>query len=124
MIGRNINVNDKKDTTLVNKFGGWERLVIFSTVVISVPLFALLGTAVVALVHEREGAMVGITLSGAALLILWALSWGALWIISGIRSGTIVPPLSSAAELSELRRENTMLKELLAERSRQSDDSG
>ena len=117
-------MTDTHETNVVNKFGGWERLVIFSGVIMSVPLFALLGTAIVALTHDREGAMVGIILTGTALLILWALSWGALWIISGLRSGAIVPPLSSAAELAELRRENAKLKQLLAEQARETAGAG
>jgi len=117
-------VTDTQNTTLVNKFGGWERLVVFSGVVMTVPIFALLGTAFYALSHEREGAVMGIVLSIISLLVLWALVWGALWIVTGFRSGTFVPPLTSAAELNELRRENTMLKELLAEQARGKTGSG
>ena len=117
-------MNDTKDINMVNKFGGWERLVVFSGVVISVPLVALLGTALVALTHNREGADMGVILSVIALLVLWALVWGALWIVTGIRSGSFVPPLSSAAELNELKRENAMLKQMLAEQSKQNRASG
>ena len=117
-------MNETQDLNMVNKFGGWERLVIFSGVVMSVPLLALLGTALFALAHEREGAVVGIILSVTALLILWALSWGALWIVTGFRSGSFVPPLSSAGEINELRRENAMLKQMLAEQSKESKASG
>ena len=90
----------------------------------TVPIFALLGTALYAISHEREGAFMGVILSVMALLVLWALVWGALWIVTGFRSGSFVPPLSSAAELTELRRENAMLKELLAEQARTKKESG
>lgn len=117
-------MNDTEKTNLVNKFGGWERLVIFCGVIMTVPIFALLGTAFYAISHEREGAVMGVVLSVICLLVLWALVWGALWIITGFRSGAIVPPLSSASELNELRRENARLKQMLADQAKAGTDSG
>ena len=89
----------------------------------TVPIFALLGTAFYALSHEREGAVMGIVLSIIAMLVLWALVWGALWIITGFRTGALLPPSSTDMELRELREENARLKEKLDELSHRKDDS-
>ena len=116
-----MNDTDKRD--LVNKYGGWERLVIFCGVIMTVPIFALLGTAFYAISHEREGAVMGVVISIIAVLVLWALVWGALWIISGFRSGALLPPTSTDMALKELREENARLKEKLEEVSHRKDDS-
>ena len=116
-----MNDTDKRD--LVNKYGGWERLVIFCGVIMTVPIFALLGTAFYAISHEREGAVMGVVISIIAVLVLWALVWGALWIISGFRSGALVPPTPTQSVLNELREENAHLRQQLNELSKRGDDS-
>ena len=80
-------MNDSGNHTIVKKLGGWERLIIFSGVILTVPLFALFGTAIYSVVTDRSDALMGVLLSIIAILILWAVIWGMLWIVSGIREG-------------------------------------
>jgi hypothetical protein len=109
-------MNDLEKINAVKKLGGWERMVIFSGVLLTVPLFALLGTAIYALVADRPDAHMGVLLSIVSLLVLWAIVWGMLWIVSGFREGggnNLVD--TSANELEALRQENERLRRQLAE---------
>lgn len=109
-------MSDSETITAVKKLGGWERLVIFSGVVLTVPLFALLGTAIYAVMTDRTDAVMGVFLSIIAILILWAVIWGMLWIVSGIREGHFNNGNGdTAATLEELRAENERLKKQIAE---------
>lgn len=117
-------MNDSdKQKNMINKLGGWERLVIFCGVIMTVPIFALLATAFFALSHEREGAFMGIVLSIICLLVLWALVWGALWIITGFRAGGLIPG-NSESDIETLKQENERLRKLLDQQSRHTSDSG
>lgn len=107
---------------LIERFGGWERLVVFSGVILTVPLFALLATGIYAVVVDRPSASVGVFLTVICLLVLWAIVWGLLWIIAGFRAGGIDEIKNNAqGPIDELRKENERLKRELAEltRSRQ-----
>lgn len=111
-------MNDSDKIKVVKKLGGWERLVIFSGVVLTVPLFALLGTAIYALVTERSDALMGVMLSVIAILVLWAIVWAALWIVSGVRDGSLNDLLgnnNSSGKLEELQRENERLRQQVEE---------
>jgi len=111
-------MNDSDKITAVKKLGGWERLVIFSGVVLTVPLFALLGTAIYALVTDRADALMGVLLSVIALLVLWAVIWGMLWIVSGVREGSFNNQNGDlATKLEALRAENESLKKQLADKT-------
>ena len=112
-------MNESEKINVVKKLGGWERMVIFSGVILSVPLFTLLGTAVYALVTDRPDAHLGVWLTIISILVLWAIVWGTLWIVSAIReengeeNGSLD---SSAADMLEtLQAENAQLKQQLAE---------
>lgn len=110
-------MNDSDKTNVLKKLGGWERLVIFSGVVLTVPLFALLGTAIYALVTDRSDALMGVLLSVIAILVLWAIVWGVLWIVSGVRDGSIndLAGNNLSGKLEELQRENERLRQQLDE---------
>ena len=109
-------MNDSDKVTVVKKLGGWERLIIFSGVILTVPLFALLGTAFYSVITDRSDALMGVLLSLIAILILWAVIWGMLWIVSGIREGTFYNNNGSLEEkLETLQVENENLKKQLAE---------
>ena len=109
-------MSESEKIAAVKKLGGWERLVVFSGVILTVPLFGLLGTAVYAVITDRSDALLGVLLSITAILILWAIIWGMLWIVSGIREGSFNNnngELSAKAEA--LLRENESLKKQIAE---------
>ena len=108
-------MNDSGNLTVVKKLGGWERLIIFSGVILTVPLFALFGTAIYAVVTDRSDALMGVLLSIIAILILWAFIWGMLWIVSGIREGSFNNQNGDlAARLEALQNENESLKKQIA----------
>jgi hypothetical protein len=109
-----VDTSDKKQ--MVYRFGGWERLVIFSGVVLTVPLVTLFAAAVYALIVDRPHAIAGILLSFILVILLWAMIWGVLWIVSGYTANGR-PPLTKQAEHEELLRENARLKALLEEKS-------
>ena len=114
-------MNDSDKINVVKKLGGWERLIIFSGVVLTVPLFALLATAIYALVTGRVDAHLGILLSVVAILVLWAFVWGMLWIVSGLREGSFgnnMGDTNSPAYLDALRKENEKLRNQLEELSK------
>lgn len=112
-------MNDSGNHTVVNKLGGWERLIIFSGVILTVPLFALFGTAIYSVVTDRADALMGVLLSIIAILILWAVIWGMLWIVSGIREGHFNNGNGDlSAKLEVLQRENEDLKKQIAELTR------
>ena len=109
-------MSDSETITKVKQLSGWERLVIFSGVVLTVPLFGLLGTAIYAVMTDRTDAMIGVLLSVMAILILWAIIWGMLWIVSGIREGQFNNDNGdTAAKLAELQAENERLKQQLTD---------
>lgn len=67
---------------MIKKLGGWERLVIFIGVLSSVPPvgFMLAGLTVGTGDYEMFG------FGFFALLVVWAVVWGLLWIIAGFRN--------------------------------------
>lgn len=101
---------------VIRKLGGWERLVIFSGVILTVPLFALLGTAIYSVAMDRPDAHLGVMLSVVCLLVLWAIVWGILWIVSGFREGGYLDNNGNlAGKLEELKSENDRLRKQLAD---------
>jgi len=100
----------------IKKLGGWERLVIFSGVILSVPLFTLLGTAIYAVATDRSDAPMGVLLSVVAILVLWAIVWGLLWIFSGFQDTGFMDDNGNVnGKLKELQQENERLKRQLEE---------
>lgn len=116
-------VNDTEKKNLANKYGGWERLVIFIGVILTVIIFTFMATAIVGLFQGREGQGLGIALSVIVTLILWVLVWGALWVITGFRSGTLVPQTATKSELDEVIQENARLRQQLEKLSQRKEDS-
>jgi ABC-type Fe3+ transport system permease subunit len=109
-------VNDSDKIELIKKLGGWERLVVFSGVLLTVPMFALLGVAVYSVATGRPDAPMAVLLSIISLLVLWAIIWGMLWIVSGFRAGGEIETSSDLrVKLEELRRDNERLKKQLTE---------
>ena len=115
-------MNEMDKMNVIKRLGGWERMVVFSGVILTVPLFALLGTAIYSAMADRPDAHLGILLSVICLLVLWAIVWGALWIVSGFKNnGEMSIELT---RLEELEQENERLKKLLAEMSADKGASG
>ena len=110
-------MQDSDKLKLIERLGGWERLVVFSGVILTVPLFALLATGIYAVAVDRPSAGVGVFLTIICLLVLWAIVWGLLWIITGFRAGGF-PLAASEISHEELLAENARLKEELAELKR------
>ena len=109
-------MNESEQVNVVKKLGGWERMVIFSGVILSVPLITLLGTAILALITERPDAHLGVLLTIVSILVLWAIVWGLLWIVSGFRDVGFNNQQDTASDkLEELQQENERLKKQLAE---------
>ena len=52
---------------------GWETIAVFTGVIITVPMLALLGSAIYAVIDDRPGAYVGILLTIIILLVFWAI---------------------------------------------------
>ena len=115
-------MNESDKVNVIKKLGGWERMAIFSGVILSVPLFTLLGTAIYALVTDRPEAHMGILLSIISILVLWAIVWGTLWVVSAFREengeNNVNPDSATADTLAKLQEENARLKEQLAELTR------
>ena len=112
-------MNESEKLNIVKKLGGWERMVIFSGVLLTVPLFALLGTAIYSLATDRPEAHMGVLLSIISLLVLWAIVWGMLWIVTGFRNGEFDDLKENSSNiLAELKEENERLKKQLAELTR------
>ena len=110
-------MNESEQVNVVKKLGGWERMVIFSGVLLTVPLFALLGTAVYSLATDRTDAHMGVLLSIISLLVLWAIVWGMLWIVTAFKEkgGEINGAAAPEDALAKLQQENARLKQQLAE---------
>lgn len=106
---------------MANKFEGWEWLVIISGVVITALLFGLIGIAIFAIIQDRPVAYISIFIIIISLMALWAITWGALWLTSGMHKVFSAAPGESALadRLAELQQENERLKKQLAEISQE-----
>jgi len=68
------------------KLNGWERLVIILGVIISLPPLAFLLLAAYSVIFmDNPEARLGIIVSVTALVIIWVLTYGLLWIIRGFK---------------------------------------
>jgi len=99
-----------------NKFEAWGWLVIISGVVMTAVLFGLIGVAIFAIIEDRPVAYFSVIVITISLLALWAITWGALWLISGVRKASLALPgePSVADRLAELLEENDRLRRQLA----------
>lgn len=90
----------------------WEPFIVFSGVIVSIPVLAFLATGVANLfTTDREGLDIGILLAIIALAVIWLAVMGALWILSGDRTGT---PAALDDQISELQEENRRLTEIVS----------
>lgn len=107
--------------TILNKSEGWGWLVIISGVVMTAVLFGLIGVAIFAIIQNRPVAYFSVFIMIISLMALWAVTWGALWLVSGMRTVSSAAPGEStlADRLAELRQENERLKKQLAEISQE-----
>ena len=69
--------------TMHNKFEGWKWLVVVCGVVTTAILFALIGVAIFAILQGRPVSYFSVFIVIICVLLLWAITWGVLWLISG-----------------------------------------
>ena len=100
----------------IEKLGGWGRLVVFTGVIITIPLFVFLGAAIYGFMMDRPGAYEGVLWTIIIILFFWAITWVGLWMVSGAgnKNSTQSDPLS---RINELERENERLQKLVTELS-------
>ena len=109
-------MNDSDKIHSFKKLGDWEMLVVIVGIIITVPMLALLGSAIFAVIDDRPGAYVSILLIIVIMMIFWAIIWGGIWIFSGLRADDIMRS-NSVKRLEELERENERLQKLVTELS-------
>jgi len=69
-------MNEKK------KLGGWERLVIFLGIILTIPAIVVMGIGEGIMDDQPEALAVTLIV----VVIIWAIVGGLLWIIKGFRS--------------------------------------
>jgi len=111
-------VNDSNKINAPKKLGDWGMMAVIIGIIITVPMVALLGSAIFAVIDNRPGAYVGILLIVIIMLIFWAIIWGGIWIFSGLRANNITRS-NSVSRLAELERENERLQKLVTELSQE-----
>ena len=111
-------MNDLNKMNTAKKLGDWERLVIFTGIIITVPMLALLGSAIHAVLIDRPGAYMGILLTIIIMLVFWSVVWGGIWMVSSFRANNIMQP-NSVSRIDELERENERLQKLVTELSQE-----
>ncbi len=109
-------MNTLNEIKLTKKLGDWQTMAVFTGVIITVPMLALLGSAIYAVIDGRPGAYVGILLTIIILLVFWAIIWGGIWMVSGLRANNIVQS-NFVDRLDELEQENERLQKLVTELS-------
>ena len=96
----------------------WEILAIFIGIIMTVPMLALLGSAIYAIVDDRPGAYVGILLTIIIMLVFWAIIWMGIGMFSGLSAKNIIQS-NFVSRLDELERENERLQKLVTELSKE-----
>jgi uncharacterized membrane protein len=109
-----MNALNKKNVP--RTLGDWERVAVFVGIIITVPMLALLGSAIYSALLDRPGAFVGILLSIIIMLIFWAIIWGGIWMFSVFRARNNTQA-NSARRLEDLERENERLQKLVTQLS-------
>ena len=100
------------------KLSNWDFLVVFIGIIITVPMMALLGRAIFALLDNRPGALVGILLTIIIMLIFWAIIWGGIFMIPGLRDENKTQS-DSARKVEELEQEIERLQKMVTELSQE-----
>lgn len=111
-------VNDSNKINETKKLGDWEIVTIFTGIIMTIPMLALLGSAIYAVIIDRPGAYAGILLTIIIMLVFWAIIWGGIWIVYSLRAKKIMQS-NPASKLAELERENERLRKLVTELSQE-----
>ena len=82
-------VSDLNKINATKKPVDWEILAIFIGIIMTVPMLALLGSAIYAIVDDRPGAYVGILLTIIIMLVFWAIIWMGIGMFSGLSAKNI-----------------------------------
>lgn len=111
-------VSDLNKINVTKKLVEWEILAIFIGIIMTVPMLALLGSAIYAVVDDRPGAYMGILLTIIIMLFFWAIIWVGIGMFSGLSDKNIIQ-LNFISRLDELERENEQLKKVVSELSKE-----
>ena len=111
-------MDDLNKINATKKLGNWEILTVFTGIIITVPMLALLGSAIYAAMVNRPGAYVGILLTIIIMLVFWAIIWGGIWVVYSIRAN-ITMQSNTVSKFDELERENERLRKLVTELSQE-----
>ncbi len=111
-------MNDLNKMNAIKKLGDLEMLAVFIGIIITVPMLALLGSAIYAVMVDRSGGYMGILLTIIIMLVFWAIIWGGIWMVSVLRANNIMQS-NSVSRLDELERENERLQKLVTELSQE-----
>jgi hypothetical protein len=111
-------MNDSNKINATKKLVEWEILAIFIGIIMTVPMLALLGSAIYAVVDDRPGAYVGILLIIIIMLFFWAIIWVGIGMFSGLSAKNIFQSIS-VSRLDELEQENERLQKLVTELSKE-----
>jgi hypothetical protein len=109
-------MTDSSEKGAPKGLGDWARVAVFAGIIMTVPMLALLGSAIYAALAGRAGASTGILLSIVIMLLFWAIIWGGIWMISGLRVRSDARA-QFAGRIEELERENERLQKLVTELS-------
>lgn len=109
-------MDDSNKMNALKKFGGWGRLVVFTGVIITIPLFVFLGAAIYGFMMDRPGAYEGVLWTIIIILVFWAITWVGLWMVSDTGNKNIMQS-DLVNRLNELERENARLQKLVTELS-------
>ena len=105
---------DSNNIKATKKLVDWEILAIFIGIIITVPMLALLGSAIYAVIDDRPGGYMGILLAIIIMLGFWAIIWLGIGMFTGFNA-----KIDSVSKLDELERENERLRKLVTELSQE-----
>jgi len=111
-------MNDSNKNNATKKPVDWEMMAIFIGIIITVPMLALLGSAISAVVENRPGGYVGILLTIIIMLLFWAVIWVGIGMFSGLSAKNIFQS-HFVSKLNELEQENERLQKLITELSKE-----
>ena len=111
-------VSDLNKINATKKPVDWEILAIFIGIIMTVPMLALLGSAIYAIVDDRPGAYVGILLTIIIMLVFWAIIWMGIGMFSGLSAKNIFQS-HFVSKLDALEQENERLQKLVTELSKE-----
>ena len=110
-------MNDTNKNNSTKKPVDWEMMAIFIGIIITVPMLALLGSAIYAVVDDRSGGYMNILLTIIIMLFFWAVIWVGIGMFSGLSAKNIFQS-HFVSKLDELERENERLQKLVTDLSK------